>query len=301
MKKKIFPPPAEIREFWDKHPVGTDFILPAEGKEYFLAYDIFKFTQEPHILEELGKLDLRGKRVLEIGVGQGAEGQRIIEAGALYTGIDLSPKNIERMRARCRLFSLPDEKLIVMNGEALAFPDATFDLVFSHGVLHHSPRIQKIITEIYRVLKPGGMVVAMLYHRHSLNYHLSIKILRRLGFFMLFLPGGSRVISLLTGEKEERVKKHLINWRREGWRYLKLENWIARSTDGPENVYSAVYSRSEARKLFSLFVNLDFKVYHLNERHFPLFRILLPARAKQALASRWGWHLWVKGYKPCSR
>lgn len=301
MKNKISPPPAQIKEFWDKYPVGADFILPAEGKEYFLAYDSFKFTQEPHILEELRKLDLRGKRVLEIGVGQGAEGQRIIEAGALYTGIDLSPKNIERMRARCRLFSLPYEKLIVMNGEALAFPDATFDLVFSHGVLHHSPRIQKIITEIYRVLKPGGMVVVMLYHRHSLNYHLSIKILRRLGFFLLFLPGVSRVVSLLTGEKEERVKKHLINWRSKGWSYLRLDNWIARATDGPENVYSAVYSRYETRKLFSLFVNLDFKVYHLNERHFPLLRILLPARAKQALASRWGWHLWVKGNKPCSR
>ncbi len=301
MKRKILPSAEEIGTFWDKHPVGADFVPPAEGKEYFLTYDAFKFKQEPHILKEINHLDLRGKRVLEIGVGQGAEGQKLIEAGALYTGIDLSPANIARMKERCRLFSLPYEELKVMNAEDLAFPDASFDLVFSHGVLHHSPRIQKIVKEIFRVLKPGGMFVVMLYHRHSLNYYLSIKILRRVGFFLLFLPGVPRLISRLMGEKEDRIRKHLNNWRREGWRYLKLENWLSRATDGPENVYSAVFSRKEARKLFNAFDNLAFSVYHLNERHFPLVRHLIPARLKKILAARWGWHLWVRGHKQCFR
>lgn len=291
----------EIARFWEEHPLAEDLLTFYKGKEFFLAYDNFKYKQEPHILDELRQLDFKGKRVLEIGVGHGAEAQKMIEAGAKYTGIDISSAAISRVRERFRLFSLPYEELKIMKAEDLAFPDNSFDLVFSHGVLHHSPQIEKIIAEIYRVLKPGGQFVVMLYHRNSLNYHLSIKILRRLGFFCLFIPGMISLVSWLTGEKKERIRKHLDNFRRQGLRYLQINNFLSRSTDGPDNVYSQVFSRQQALRLFYRFENLSVTVHHLNERHLLFFRYLLPKKWKAWLASHWGWHLWVKGYKPCSK
>lgn len=289
----------DLVRFWEEHPLATDFLPPLEGKDFFLAYDSFKYKQEPHILEELSQIDFKGKKVLEIGVGHGAEAQKMIEAGASYTGIDISPAAIARVKDRFRLFSLPYEDLRVMKAEELAFPDNTFDLVFSHGVLHHSPQIEKIVAEIYRVLKPGGQFVIMLYHRQSLNYHLSIRFLRRLGLFLLFIPGTVSLVSRLTGEKKERIKKHLANFRQQGLAYLRMDNFLSRSTDGPDNVYSQVFSRQEAARLFYGFENLSFTVHHLNERHLLFLRYLLPSKWKKSLARRFGWHLWVKGHKPC--
>ena len=70
---------------WEQHPVGDDFVREADWREHFLAYDKFKYTHEPHILEELAKLDVKGKHLLEIGLGQGAESQKLIEMVSLNT------------------------------------------------------------------------------------------------------------------------------------------------------------------------------------------------------------------------
>tara|TARA_B100000315_G_scaffold253432_1_gene292213 strand:- start:2695 stop:2901 length:207 start_codon:yes stop_codon:yes gene_type:complete len=59
----------QIAEFWDNHPCGSDFVQASEWKDFFIKYDQFKYTYEPHILEELSKIDFKGKRVLEIGLG----------------------------------------------------------------------------------------------------------------------------------------------------------------------------------------------------------------------------------------
>lgn len=289
--------PEQIAEFWEKHPCGSDFIHASEWKEFFLSYDQFKYTHEPHILEEIRKIDFKGKRVLEIGLGQGAETQKIIEAGAIYHGIDLTEESVARVKLRCELFSLPYESLQVMNAEKLDFPDESFDIVFSHGVIHHSPRIKMIIAETHRVLRKGGRVVVMLYHRNSMNYQVSIRFIRRLGIFLLFVSGISKFVAKLTNEKVERLEKHLINLKRDGLSYLKIENFIHKATDGPDNVYSSVFSQSEAAELFSVFRDLSFSKHFLNERHFPIVRSILSSETKKKIATRYGWHLWVKGIK----
>jgi len=289
----------QIAEFWEKHPCLNDFVnvRDPEWKDFFINYDRFKYANVPHILDELRKLDLNGKRVLEIGMGQGSEAQKIIEAGAIYNGIDLTEESVARVKLRCELFSLPYESLQVMNAEELKFPNESFDIVFSHGVLHHSPRIKMIVDEIYRVLKLGGMVVVMLYHRNSINYQVSIRLIRRLGIFLLFIPGMSKLVAKLTNEKVERLEKHIANLKRHGLTYLKMENFIHKATDGPDNVFSSVFSQSEAAELFSRFKNLSFSKHLFNERHFPIARNILSARMKKKIASRFGWHLWVKGIK----
>lgn len=289
--------PDQIETFWENNPCGNDFIEFEDWKNFFINYDSFKERNEPHIFEELEKIDFKGKRVLEIGLGQGTEAQKIIQAGAVYNGIDFTEESIERMKIRCELFSLPYESLHIMNAENLDFPDESFDIVFSHGVLHHSPHIRKIINEIFRVLKKNGMVVVMLYHKNSINYHISIKFIRRLGIFLLFIPGISKLVSKITKEDPGRLEKHIINLRRAGLSYLKMKNFIHKSTDGPENVFSSVFSRNEAKRLFSKFRDSSYSIHFLNVRHLPIIRNIFPAALKKSMDSKYGWHLWIKGIK----
>jgi hypothetical protein len=105
------------------------------------------------------------------------------------------------------------------------------------------------------------------------------------------------VVSALTREDTHRLMKHLENLKRDGLRYLRMENFIHKATDGPDNVFSSVYSQSEAAGLFSAFRNLSFSKHYLNERHFPVIRNVLPARMKRWIETRYGWHLWIKGVK----
>jgi SAM-dependent methyltransferase len=287
------PGTGEIARFWAAHPVGADFVRAGELREFLERYDRRRDATEPHIRGELEGLDLRGRRVLEIGTGQGTESQRLMEAGARYVGLDFSPVAIRTLRAREQLFGVSAEGAVVAAAEAIPFPDESFDLVFSHGVIHHSPRIAGIVAEIHRVLAPGGRAIVMLYHRHSANYHISIRVLRRLGAALLLVPGGVRAVAALMGEPPARLAAHADALRAEGLAYLRMDRFIHRATDGPHNVYSSVWSRADARRLFAAFPDIETRVHHLNERHFPGLARLLPASVRDRLARRFGWHLWV--------
>lgn len=287
----------EIEQFWHENPCGQDFVERNQWKSFYSDYDEYKYRIEPHIPVELSKIDFSGKRVLEIGLGQGAEAQKMIEAGAIYNGIDLTGESVHRLKRRFELFGLPYESVQKCNAEKICFPDNSFDIVFSHGVIHHSPRIAEIVSEIHRVLKPGGQLVLMLYHRHSLNYHLFIKLIRRIGIFLLFVPGFAGFVSKATGEPLNRLLKHRDYLKRDGLFYLRMKNFIHKSTDGPDNVYSSVYSISEAKELLEEFKQLNFSIHLLNERHLFGLQHFLPNGFKKKLESRFGWHLWIKGRK----
>jgi SAM-dependent methyltransferase len=290
--------PDSIARFWTDHPVGADFVEERELRDFFAAYDRYRYGAEPHILDELAATDFAGRRVLEIGLGQGADAQRMVEAGAAYTGVDLTAESVRRVAERFRLAGLRAAGgLHVMNAERLALPAASFDLVWSHGVIHHSPRIATIVAEIHRVLRPGGEAVVMLYHRSSANYHLSIRLLRRAGIAALWLPGVPRLVGRLTGEPLPRLLAHRENLRREGPGYLRLSRFLHAATDGPHNVWSAAFTRREATALFSAFGDVRFTIHHLNERHFPVLRSVVPPSLKRRLAARFGWHLWIRARK----
>lgn len=287
----------EIEEFWQANPCGQHFVQKVDWRQFFIDYDRYKYQSEPHILVELGKTDFRNKRVLEIGPGQGAEAQKIIESGGIYSGLDLTQESVNRVKKRLEIFNLPYERVSQGSAERLAWPDCTFDIVFSHGVIHHSPRITAIVDEIHRVLKPNGEVVLMLYHRHSINYQVSIRFVRRAGIFLLFMPGIPGIVCRLTGEPLDRLLKHRSNLKQEGLSYLRMHNFVHKSTDGPDNVYSSVYSVAQVRQLLRQFRDLRFSKHLLNERHLLGLQFVLSRRVKQSLEARFGWHLWVRGRK----
>jgi SAM-dependent methyltransferase len=106
-------------------------------------------------------------RVLEIGVGLGADHQQFAEAGADLWGIDLTERSVEHTRHRLVALGLTSN-LAVGDAENLDFADESFDRVYSWGVLHHSPDTPKAIAEVYRVLKRGEWARIMIYHKWSM-------------------------------------------------------------------------------------------------------------------------------------
>lgn len=276
------PIPSEkaIRDFWDAHPCGDHQVenLKTDYEEFFQRYDEFRYSRERHILRRLDAIDFKGKCVLEIGLGEGADSEQIIRRGAIWSGLDLTPESVKRVSTRLRLRELPYQRLECGSALAMPFNDNSFDMVFSHGVLHHIPDVRAAQREIARVLKPEGLLIVMLYARRSLNYLVSIAVLRRMALAALYLigarPGGI-------------VGRHLENAKREGlWRYLKMSNFIHRNTDGPENPYSKVYDLAT--------VCADFPDFQL-ERSYQDFMHAppLPVAQLKPLAGILGWHLWV--------
>ncbi|MGN6578187.1 MAG: class I SAM-dependent methyltransferase [Nocardioides sp.] len=279
---------AEIQSFWNSHPCGDHILGGLHGDfaddhdRFFRAYDAWRYAQESHIPECLDQVDWAGKRVLEIGLGQGSESEQLIKRGASWSGLDLTEESVERVRTRLALRDLPYEGL--KQGSVLKIPwsDDSFDIVFSHGVLHHVPEIRQAQAEIHRVLKPGGLLVAMLYARNSLNYQVSIRVVRRLALAVCFPLRRSRALP-----KSEMLRRHLANAERGGLRhYLDLETFTHHSTDGPLNPFARVYNVADVRRDFP-----HFELIRHTKRY--MHAPPLPVRRLRRLDRRLGWHLWV--------
>lgn len=270
---------ARIAEFWEAHPCGDQFVsgTSRDHDEFFTLYDAFRYRHEAHIPGCLDALQVAGKRTLEIGLGQGAESEQLIRRGAVWSGLDLTEESAVRARLRMMLRKLPCEA--VKTGSVLRIPydTASFDLVFSHGVLHHVPDIHTAQREIRRVLKPDGSLVVMLYAKYSLNYLVSISLLRRLGLLGLYLFRPE--IGGIHGT-------HVARAREEGlFRYLRMANFIHRNTDGPDNPYSKVYSVAEVRRDFP-----DFRVTRVHKEYMHAPPLKIHGWPGSSLL---GWHLWV--------
>lgn len=138
----------------------------------------------PWLFELVDFAAYKNKRVLELGCGAGYDAYEFCRNGVEYTGIDLVPGNIARTKKHLSFYGL---KSVVLEGDAenLVFGDENFDLVFSNGVLHHTPDIKKSLKEAYRVLKSGGGLVMIIYHKNSIFYWISLFFfdhIFRLGF-----------------------------------------------------------------------------------------------------------------------
>lgn len=279
-----------VQEFWQEHACGDAQVGGLRGRfgedydRFFSDYDRFRYQNERHLPACLDALNVAGRQVLEIGLGEGSDAERLIRRGARWTGVDLTAESVARVAARLALRELPHEDLRQGSVLALPFPDNGFDLVFSHGVLHHVPDIGQAQREIHRVLRPGGELVVMLYARWSLNYLVSIAVIRRavlLGAYPLARAG-------IAGSGPDRgmLAAHLGNAGQAGlWRYLRLGEFTHHSTDGPDNPYALVYDRRRIERDFPSFrVTRTYKRF-LHAPPLPVHG--LPGQ------SQLGWHLWA--------
>lgn len=158
----------QVEKFWDEASCGEKLFMKGSNKKKQFENQMEKrYSLKPYILPFAEFSKWKHKKVLEIGVGLGADHQMFAQAGAKLTGVDLTERAITYTKERFELFNLKSN-LYTGDAEALPFESDYFDLVYSWGVIHHSPDTAKAVKEISRVLKDDGEARIMIYHKYSL-------------------------------------------------------------------------------------------------------------------------------------
>lgn len=160
-----------VRGYWEKEPCGTSSAIvgdsPKYSREWFKRVEEHRYHIEPFIHAVAQFTCHHGKKILEVGVGAGTDHLQWARAGAICYGVDITDAAIETTKTCLSLYGF-ESNLQRVDAEVLPFDDESFDLVYSWGVIHHSEHPERIIQEIRRVLKPGGIFIGMVYGRFSL-------------------------------------------------------------------------------------------------------------------------------------
>jgi len=158
----------EVQKFWNERPCNIRHSnKEIATKEYFEEVTTRKYKVEPHILSFANFPSYEGKKVLEVGCGIGTAAQSFCESGAMYTGIDLSDKSIEIANKRMEVFGFTNNSSIFPANIETFYNEENYDLVYSFGVLHHTPNTELAIQNIFNLLKPGGEFKFMMYAKNS--------------------------------------------------------------------------------------------------------------------------------------
>ncbi len=157
---------AAVKEHWESEPCNTRYSSDEDRFQYFSSLERMRYRMEPYILQLADFESSKGKRVLEIGVGSGIDFANWIRAGAVATGIDLTERGVSLTKEWLTLLGYGEGRfqLLVGDAENLPFEDGSFDIVFSYGVLHHTPDTAQAFREAYRVLFKDGQLKCMIYH-----------------------------------------------------------------------------------------------------------------------------------------
>lgn len=172
---------AANRAWWESHPMRYDWgqaLAGGPGEQAWFEEIDQRFFSASVVPSRHRPFDglipfeaLQDANVLEIGVGMGSHAQLLAGAARRFVGIDLTTQATVATRRRFSLFGLPGE-ILQMNGELLAFPNHTFDVVWSWGVIHHSANTRTVLAEMRRVLKPSGRALVMVYHRALVPWYV---------------------------------------------------------------------------------------------------------------------------------
>lgn len=259
------------REQWEHDPCGAVYGSDQEfgTREFFDKVEHHRYGEyAPWMPRVMGFDQFAGQRLLEVGCGMGTDLLQFARGGALCTGTDLTPRSIEISKHRFSIYGLAADFLIT-DSERLPFPDESFDIVYSNGVLHHTPDTAGALRELHRVLRRGGTAKVMLYYRHSLNYWGEMMLHRGL------LRG-----ELLRGRSPEQI----------------MSRWVEYSERGSEPLVKA-YSRAEARELFQDFSEVNFEVEQLTRGEFYVLGRFIPDVLLKFLRTHLGWNLIITAKK----
>jgi SAM-dependent methyltransferase len=156
-----------VQRYWEERPCGSSHTSAPEGSaEYFAEVERRRYELEPFIPRFARFREASGLRVLEIGMGLGTDLVRFARNGASVTGVDLTERSVDLVRRRLELEGLQGD-VGVADAERLPFESGHFDIVYSWGVLHHTPDTSAAVAEAMRVLRPAGRLCVMLYNRRS--------------------------------------------------------------------------------------------------------------------------------------
>jgi len=172
MKNFVEVPIGEVRDYWNRRPCNIRHSTAEIGtKEYFDQVEARKYMVEPHIPAFADFSAWKGKKVLEIGCGIGTDTMNFARAGAFVTAVDLSGESLKLANQRAEVLGLSDRiTFYEANAERLSefIPEQKYDLIYSFGVIHHSPHPEEIIKQIREnFVKEGTTLKLMVYYRYS--------------------------------------------------------------------------------------------------------------------------------------
>jgi ubiquinone/menaquinone biosynthesis C-methylase UbiE len=158
---------SEVKSFWESDSCGERYAVEENNLEAYERQKRIRYELEPWVQSFADFKSAKDLDALEIGVGMGADHEELALSGPRsLTGIDLTERSIFHVRNRFVKKNL-HSNLQICDVESMNFPDASFDYVYSCGVIHHTPNTEASIKEIYRVLRPGGSAKIMIYHYWS--------------------------------------------------------------------------------------------------------------------------------------
>jgi SAM-dependent methyltransferase len=258
------------REQWSEDPCGALYGREQEfgTREFFDAVERHRYTDyAPWMPAVMGFNDFAGARLLEVGCGMGTDLLQFARGGAKVTGVDLTPRSIEISRQHLAVYGERGD-FAITDGESLPFADGSFDVVYSNGVLHHTPDTAGAVREVHRVVRPGGQARVMLYHRGSAAFWGDI-ILRH----------GLLHGELLKHSPEDIMSKY-VEFNESGGRPLVK-----------------VYSRRQARQLFSMFREVKVQVEQLTRSELFFLGRFIPEKIFHGLRRGVGWNVIITARK----
>ena len=270
-------PIERVRDFWDGRPCNIKHSpKPVGSREYFDEVEARKYFVEPHIPRFAEFEKWRGKKVLEIGCGIGTDTMNFARHGASVAAVDLSEKSLEIARQRAEVFGL-QESVRFYQGSAEELrsivPAESFDLIYSFGVIHHTPRPERVIAELVHFARPGTTFKVMVYYRYAW-----------------------KVFSLVLREGKGQF-----------WRMSEIVARDSEAQTGCPVTYT--YTRHTARELVERggFRVTDICVDHIFQymvSEYTLYRYIkappfrwLPSPATHQLEKWFGWHLCLTALK----
>jgi len=254
-----------IQQFWTENVPGLDIAYKKyspQQKEFYITADTHRYKYEKYVLPLIDSFAQGNNLILEIGCGLGSDSRYIAKKGSSVISLDLSPSNVGLTIKGMQLFGLKGRG-VCADAENIPFKENSFDVVYSFGVLHHTPDTQKAINEIYRVLKPKGRCVIMLYHKGYAYYLL-----------LLMHP-----FLFLKSEMQRKPDKLMSEY--------------------DHTPLSKLYSKREIRQLFEKFQDVDIEIttYGGIQNHRFLKYIYKALNKSRFLMSRLGSYLLIRANK----
>ena len=239
--------------------------FPRDSKEFFEKTEKYRYFHYPYFKDLMEFGEYAGKEVLEIGVGEGIDHFQFIKNGAKLYGIDLTPRHVFMTKKRLELYGFKSN-LLISDAENLPFQNNMFDLVYSCGVLFLVPDVQHAIDEIYRVLKPGGKVIALFYNKNSFQYYINI-----------ILYNG-----IIRGELQYLT-------------FNKLKDWYAGDGFGyPPLKY---FNKKQLQNLFRKFNARKFYITALDKDQLPLISKFFTKEMLNFFSQYLGYYVTIKAFK----
>ena len=268
----------QIENQWNNDPCGSHYVDDQKKERdlnWFLEVERYRYKEYAPWMPKIMEFHLHhGENLLEIGSGMGTDLAQFAKNGANVTDVDFAITHLEHAKSNLSARSLPG-KFILQDAEKLPFEDNEFDLIYSNGVIHHTPNTLAMISEIYRVLKPGGKIIIMVYAVNSLHFWYQIVWILGIkqNLFDSFSIGEimSRNIEITENNAQPLVKAYTT-------KQLKM-----------------LFSKFKKCKIYKRqLTKLEIQQYIFSERAFSFLRFVPLSLLEMFM----GWNLIIKAYKP---